>query len=304
MLGEDWAWAQPLLRETGTLASRYPKLGPHPESSRPYQVVCHRAVADDYVGVCPDETGTIPLRAADLRLHAIDARALARLVAGAMELVADHGDAGAVPNAVRAGIANAMAGDGEEWVYVFTGAHPGELAVTAQALAAHHDYPFVLLTATKSAWRGWPDPLRKRGRLVAMNEVFGAPPGGGGLAVVRPPDAPFRRHVRPSQGMTDAQGSRRADGVEPPGELPGRNERVVLEVLATAGAPMIQLELVEATRLHGRRLSRKTVGPALQSLAGRGLVEYPEGLRKGVRITDAGRELLSRLPAARADGSH
>src|SRR4051794_32311694 len=90
-LAEEWAWAHPLLLPTDTLAGRYPKLHPSPASSRHYRVVCHDARTDDYVGVCPDDTGTIPLRAADLRLLAIDRRGLARRVATAMGLVPDAG---------------------------------------------------------------------------------------------------------------------------------------------------------------------------------------------------------------------
>lgn len=74
---------------------------------------------------------------------------------------------------------------------------------------------------------------------------------------------------------------------------PTKHALLVLQVLSKAATLMQQTDLVSATESAGTRLSQRTIGPILQKLDEQRLVEYPEGPRSGVRLTDEGRRLLA-----------
>lgn len=66
----------------------------------------------------------------------------------------------------------------------------------------------------------------------------------------------------------------------------------LLEVLDTATTPLAQVEIETRMPEVGHSITRKTFGPVLRTLEEKGLVSHPGGVRKGVVITQAGRQLL------------
>ena len=79
---------------------------------------------------------------------------------------------------------------------------------------------------------------------------------------------------------------------------PSKNAYLVLRALCAANVLMQQADLVAATEQAGTRLSARTIGPLLQELGERRLVEFPNGPRSGARITDEGRRLLNGADSA------
>lgn len=294
-LAQDWKWAQSLLRPTTRLADCYPKLNGGPASHAAYRVVWHDEAADRYVAACPDGTGRLELCREDLIVHELDTRELARRLAEAMRLVCDYGEVAGAPYATRIGARDPLTDD-ESWVYVALQVGPQTLIETLTGLSVLSDRPFVLLTPTRAAWRPWFEGRPSRASVIAIDEAFVvAEDGSWSLISSHLPTAHSSRGAaRLSKGATSSP------TLPPPGYIPDRNEMVVLRVLAGATALMIQDEIVAATTEGVRPLSRRTVGKVLASLTGRGLVEYPFGKRKGVKVTTDGRGLI----ASAAGGSH
>jgi hypothetical protein len=91
-----------------------------------------------------------------------------------------------------------------------------------------------------------------------------------------------------------------AEEAVPLAYTPTKHALMVLRVLGTATVLMQQADLVAATESAGTRLSERTIGSILQKLVEHKLVEYPEGPRSGVRITEEGRRLVTGADRASA----
>lgn len=286
-LADDWHWARALLRPANRLAERYPK----PEgtaSASAYRIVWRDEERDRYLGSCPDGTGTVKLTARDLAVYELDRDALAARIAAALGLVCDRSAVEGVPRVERVGTWDTMTTD-ESWVYLALQVTPDELSDALARLAAHDGRPFCLVTATRASWRPWPSGVTKSARVAALDEAFIVKTGGAWTATGA---------LRPA-GQTVVPLAGAAARRRPTSDhVPDRNEMVVLRVLADAAALMVQEEIATATRDYGRKLSRTTVGRAINSLADRGFVAFPPGSRHGVKLTDAGRALVPDAPGA------
>jgi hypothetical protein len=170
-LGDDYGWAGPLLVATDDVAESYPKLEDDSASPLAYELVWRDAANDVYCCACPDGTGTVRLRRADLVVYELDLRALAGRLAAALGITPDYGaTVDGAPHAVRVGAREPLADD-DLSVYLTVASDPADLANTLAGLAATRGAaPFVLLTPTRSAWRAWSDGLRGRGRVLAMRD--------------------------------------------------------------------------------------------------------------------------------------
>lgn len=170
VLADEWHWARSLLRPTDRLAGCFPKLHDR-HSPAPYRIVWCDEAADLYVGSCPDDSGRIELRRSDLVVYELDQQALARRVASALGLVFDFGTVEELPHTCRVGAFNPLGVD-EAWVYFAVPLGPRELAATVAGLAVRHPAPFVLLTPTRSMWRGYHETLRRDGTVAALEDVI------------------------------------------------------------------------------------------------------------------------------------
>lgn len=178
-LGGDesaWQWTlrHGLVRATGELAMAYPKLDVEPESFEPYDVVCHNEEADDYVGVCPDDTGNIPLTRAQLAVYALDRSRLCAELAAALSLTPDQAEVAGLRHVWRVGAYEAFEA-AEAWAYLSLPMSDADLTDAAVRLVGLHEQPFLILTPTKRWWRAWPDALHRRGRVAALADVVPAP---------------------------------------------------------------------------------------------------------------------------------
>jgi len=78
-LGDEYDILKRFLRPTGEIAESYPR-----KNDISYRVVCHGP--DDYVGVCPDGGGTVPLEKADLIIYKLRTRSLIENIAKALNI--------------------------------------------------------------------------------------------------------------------------------------------------------------------------------------------------------------------------
>ena len=74
--------------------------------------------------------------------------------------------------------------------------------------------------------------------------------------------------------------------------LPSKDQLFLLRILGKAHRLYLQTDLEQATGDRENRMSRKTIGRKLKPLLQAGLIEYPQGSKGGVRISDAGSALL------------
>lgn len=199
VLDEDWEWAKPLLRSTDELAGWFSR----ESHGRNYRVICHDEEKDDYVGVDPENPSErIPLTRADLVVWELDFAELSVLVANALSATVDAGAVPALPYAYRVAVHDPL-GVGETWMYLTTSSEPSEVSRSVDGLAARHARSrFVLLTPTRSAWRGWPEAIRGRGVVVAMDEVFEAGADAGKLVAIKRVDDLFAALGRSDNGIS------------------------------------------------------------------------------------------------------
>jgi hypothetical protein len=177
-LGPSWRWARALLRPTGELAASYPKLDPRARSWSRYRVVCHSADAQDYVGVCPDGTGSVPLTREQLSVHRLDHAGLAAGIAAALRLAPDFRESEDPPHLWRVGMYTSPRA-GEFHVYLAIPPDSANLAHIVASLTSGDVGPVVLLTSTRRYWRQWPEALRRSGsRVAALGEVLKVTVGG------------------------------------------------------------------------------------------------------------------------------
>jgi hypothetical protein len=169
-LGAEWSWAQHLLRATDQHADSFPKLGDARAPAARFRIVWRDEAADLYVGSCPDQSGSVELRGADLMVYELDRRALAERVASAMRLVFDFELLDDPPHTCRVG-AYSRLGINQAWAYFAVPPGPGELSA-ALASFAGRERPFVLLTPTRSAWCGRHQTLPQDAALIALTEVL------------------------------------------------------------------------------------------------------------------------------------
>lgn len=75
--------------------------------------------------------------------------------------------------------------------------------------------------------------------------------------------------------------------------VPSGDARLLLSILSTATQLMGRSNLRAATAERDHRISEKTIGKVLCLLEQRSLIEFPEGRKKGAKITAEGRSLLA-----------
>lgn len=287
-LGEDWPWARSLLRPTGELAECYPKPQGHRGSSSAYRIVWTDEGTDRYIGTCPDGDGAIELSRDDLIVLELDQKTLASRLAAAIGLVFDHRRVDGVRGTARIGTLDTLTPE-ETSVYLVLQAGPAGLSDTLCRMVVAEARPFLLFTPTRENWPSWPPGVADRVRVFAMDESFVVTRDGHWLPAVS--------FTTPPTPVAGGRGRRTGRAAPPPPSsrsyTPDRNEEVVLRVLAKATALMVQIDISTATKAFGRKLSRKTVGKTLTTLEEHGFVERKTGRQKGVRITEAGRELIA-----------
>lgn len=202
-------WARTLLRATGELAPAYPKLGPDPFWTRPYDVTVHDEDADDIVGICPDDrSDRIALTRADLVIYEVDVAALARAVAAALGLVADPGPAERLRRVYRVG-AHDLFAPGETGVYLTLSPDPADVGRSFDGLAARHGGRFLLFTGTRAGWAGLPSAVYRRGVVATLADTFAPGEGAGTLSLVVRPGTLFDSGAAATELPTETGG----DGV-------------------------------------------------------------------------------------------
>ena len=170
LAGAELVHLEPFLHPQQHLATSYPRpveLG----AGLPLRVVEHGS--DDFVGVC-DETGdTMPLRRADVIVHAIERRTLAATWATALKLTPSGLDAQRTVGPKVIGQTEPATGPRQSVIVVFS-VNAEELTATATKLIAEHTDPLVLLTPTRRFWLSSTETLvRNNGcRVFTLQELL------------------------------------------------------------------------------------------------------------------------------------
>lgn len=170
-LAGEWTWARSLLRPLDQRAGCFPKLEDNPESPAPYRIVWGDEAADLYTGSCPDGTGSIQLRGADLLVYELDRRALAESIASAMDLMFGFTELDEPSRTCRVGTYTSL-GINEASVYFTLAKTKGDLNAAVAALALRDSNPFVLVKTTRVTERIGHELLRRQAAVVSLDEII------------------------------------------------------------------------------------------------------------------------------------
>ena len=207
-VGTDWPWARKLLVPTSRLAECYPKLEKEPANPLPFDVICHDAEKDEYVGVCPESASRITLTKRALIVYALNHKALTAQIASALNLTPDYAAVDEPSFTYRIG-GHLHPGKPPVCVYLSIPPDADALLDGLSRVAMTQTDSFLLLTPTRRHWRVWPQELRQRVRVVALETLL-AVDNRGALVPSTSIDAILRPTV---EGGTPGL---RPDGVYPP----------------------------------------------------------------------------------------
>lgn len=160
---------RPLLTPGQERARSYPRLD-GPEWALPYRVVEHGP--DEYVGVCPDSTETVPLKKRDLVVYELNKDMLCQRIAVALEL----DTAGQLPRwqPPTAYLGAAVARNGRRTpVYLAVPLSSDSFQAAVSRLVNEVNGPFILLAPTRRWLPRAPTTCFRDGRaFVALSEAL------------------------------------------------------------------------------------------------------------------------------------
>jgi hypothetical protein len=220
----EWAQAAGMIRRGGDLAHCYPRASGDP-SPLPYDVVKHGD--DDYVGVCPEGWGSLPLTREQLVLWALDRRRLTEAIAVALG-VSPSFEPDIQPFTSKVGTYGS--GPTAQPVYLIIGFDREHVIAATRALALRRDRAVLLLPTRRLVTDDCHRDMRQ-GRMcfAALSELLPAA-GVDGRFVLTQALGQLLARRRPASARRTEGDPPRPDGYYLPGTIVWHGRRYECEL--------------------------------------------------------------------------